>query len=97
MALDGQARGSPAPHGAHAMEIYPCKCNFGIPGVESLPNHTHHYVTTWLNGDTNEVKVAHCHPRVGAPVGKQWICQEIEDSVTIWIDYEKLARALMAL
>jgi hypothetical protein len=75
------------------MEIYPCDCSWQIPGVESLPNHTHHYLTTWYNPTLNEEKTISCHPNVGRPGDPWWICMEIKESVSIWIDYEALSRA----
>lgn len=75
------------------MEIYPCNCSWDVPGVESLPNHTHHWSSRWYNPTDDKELVVGCHPDMGRPGDPDWILMQIDESVSIWLNYRALSRA----
>lgn len=70
--------------------IEACTCNFGIPGVEELPAHSHRthgsefirLNSDWVgrNGETAEQAAARLWP--------------LDGEITIWVSWKRVAREL---
>lgn len=75
-----------------------CTCNYGIPGIDRLPSHSHvgpRKTVRWANGHVSTIpeEMVIMNPQ---PTHRYEVLEDHPEGIRFWIDWKAYARAVVS-